>query len=100
MPGIQGLKKYRRPRVEVEAEDFIAGASRRSANAKKQEQGGHQAYRRYTFSLTRVVSDYIDRLTFTPNDFRINRSQVVKAGIEALKKLPKKELIELLKQVK
>ena len=99
MPGIKGLKKGQRSAVEIEAEDFIAGASRRSANAKNQEQGGHQAYRRYTFSLTKAISDDIDRLTFAPNDFRINRSQIVKAGIQALKRLPKKELIDLLKQV-
>ena len=99
MPGIKGLKKGDRPEVEKDAEDFIKGASKRSANTESQKQRKKQAYQRYTFSLTKEVSDDIDNLTFIPRAFRVNRSQVVKAGIEVLKNLPEAQLIKALKQV-
>ena len=100
MSGIKGLKKGDRPDVEKHAEDFIKGASRRSANTEHQKQIKQQTYQRYTFSLTKEVSDDIDQLTLIPRAFRVNRSQVVKAGIEILKSLPEARLVKVLKKVK
>lgn len=100
MSGIKGLKKGDRPDVEKDAENFIKGASKRSANTESQKQRKKQVYQRYTFSLTKEVSDDIDKLTLAPRDFRINRSQVVKAGIEVLKGLSETQLVKALKQVK
>ena len=100
MPGIKRLKKGDRPGIEKKAEDFIRGASRRSENKEHHQLKKQQVYRRYTFSLTKEVSDDIDELLLVPRDFRVNRSQVVKAGIEILKSLPEAKLVKILKQVK
>lgn len=56
-------------------------------------------FKRCNFSLTQEVSDDIDELSMLPRTFKINRSEVVKAGIEALKMMPEAELIIFLKSV-
>ncbi len=104
MPGIKGLKKGDRPQVEKQAEDFIRGAADRvsgsGAMVRGEKTNRQRAYERYTFSLTPAVSADIDRLSLVSREFRINRSEVVKAGIEALKALSEDDLIEKLRQVK
>ena len=104
MPGIKGLKKGDRPEVEKKAEDFIRGATDRisggGAVVRGKKTNRQRAYERYTFSLTPAVSADIDRLSLVSREFRINRSEVVKAGIEALKALSEDDLIEKLRQVK
>lgn len=93
MPGIKGLRKGDRPDHERRAEEFISGASPRQTRAAA------PSFKRYTFSLTADVSAEIDQLSLIPRDFRTNRSDVVKAGIEALRQLPETELVELLRGV-
>ncbi|HHQ4590646.1 TPA: hypothetical protein ACSP19_004114, partial [Aeromonas veronii] len=56
-------------------------------------------FKRCNFSLTQEVSDDIDELSMLPRTFKINRSEVVKAGIEALKMMPEAELIIFMKRV-
>lgn len=96
----KGLKKEDRSAAEVKAEDFIKGATERVENLKPSKKAKGRVYKTYTFSLTEAVSADIDRLSCMPSDFRSNRSDVVKAGIELLKQLPEDKLVELLKQVK
>lgn len=98
MAGIKGLKKGDRPKVEAEAEKFISGAKKRVENtgAVKRE----RVYERYTFSLTSDVSKDIDQISYLPSDFRVNRSDVLKAAILLLKSMDKKEIISQLKKVK
>lgn len=55
-------------------------------------------YRRFTFSLTQEISQHIDELSLTAA--RVNRSDIVKAGILALKTLPEDELKSLLLEAK
>jgi hypothetical protein len=93
MPGIKGLNKGDRPDTERRAEDFISGASVQNTR------GTGQRFRRYTFSLTPQVSAEIDQLSLVPREFRTSRSDVVKAGVEALKRLPKADLVTLLREV-
>ena len=103
MPGIKGLKKGDRPEVEKQAENFIRGAADRvsgSAVVRGKKTNHQRVYERYTFSLTPAVSADINRLSLVSREFRINRSEVVKAGIEALKALSEDDLIEKLRQVK
>ncbi|MDH5217109.1 MAG: hypothetical protein OEX19_05415 [Gammaproteobacteria bacterium] len=67
---------------------------------KPEKKKRERVYERYTFSLTPDVNADIDSLSLFPRDFRTNRSDVIKAGIEALKLMSKQEVISLLKQVK
>lgn len=55
-------------------------------------------FKRCNFSLTQEVSDDIDAITFLPRTFKINRSEVVKAGIEALKMMHEDVLIDFLQK--
>lgn len=96
MVGIKGLKKGDRPKVERQAEKFIAGAASKKTTPRR---GQGPRFQRYTFSLTADVSAEIDKLSLVPREFRTSRSDVVKAGVEALKRLPKSDLVALLRQI-
>jgi hypothetical protein len=56
-------------------------------------------FKRFNFSLTQQVSDDIDELSLVPRKFRANRSDVIKAGVVALQRMPEEKLIELLAEV-
>ena len=99
MSGIKGLKKGARPDIEKEAENFIKGATERVAqNSLKNTR--KKRFERYTFSLTPEISKDIDAFTLAPREFKINRSEVIRAGIGLLKSLPEDELLEALRKVK
>ena len=99
MSGIKGLKKGARPDIEKEAESFIKGATERVAqNSLKNT--SQKKFERYTFSLTPAISKDIDALTLAPREFKINRSEVVRAGIGLLKSLSEDELLDALRKVK
>ena len=99
MSGIKGLKKGARPDIEKEAESFIKGATERVAqNSLKDTR--QKKFERYTFSLTPEVNKDIEAFTLVPREFKINRSEVVRAGIGLLKSLPEDELLEALRKVK
>lgn len=96
---LKGLNKNDRPKVEEIAQDFINGAKKR-VNAHAADEKTSRIFERYTFSLTRSTSDEIERLSLTPRNIRVSRSDIVKAGIEALSRLSEEELIAILMQVK
>lgn len=56
-------------------------------------------FKRYNFSLTEEVSKKIDELSLKPRSFRCSRSEVVKAGIQALANMNEKELLSILQHV-
>ncbi len=57
-------------------------------------------FKRCNFSLTDAVSQDIDRLALIPRTFKFNRSEVVKAGVEALKLMPEEEMIAFFEKIK
>ena len=96
----KGLKREDQTVIEAKAENFIKGASERADDLKQAKKTKGRSYKTYTFSLTEAVSMDIDKLSFMPKDFRASRSDIVKAGIETLKRLPEDQLIELIKEIK
>lgn len=96
---LKGLSKNDRPAVEEIAKDFINGAQQR---VMAHTTGGktNRVFERYTFSLTKSTSDEIDRLSMIPRTVRVSRSDIVKAGIEALSMLSESELLAIVTQVK
>lgn len=96
---LKGLSKNDRPAVEEIAKDFINGAQQR-VKAHSGAGNTERVFERYTFSLTRSTSNEIDRLSLVPRGFRASRSDIVKAGIEALSQLSEAELIALVMKVK
>ena len=108
MAGIKGLRKGDRPAREQEAVKGLAQDEETERKAQTFIGRGKQtsrprkvrAYERYTFSLTPEVSAEIDELTLGWGEFRVSRSEVVKAGVEALKGLSREQLAEMLRKVK
>ncbi|MFQ5561327.1 MAG: hypothetical protein ACE5FU_12205 [Nitrospinota bacterium] len=98
MAGIKGLKKGDRPKVEMEAEEFISGAQKRTEKVGKPKR--EKVFERYNFSLTSDISKDIDEISYLPSDFRVNRSDVLKAAILLLKSQSKEEIIEQLRKIK
>lgn len=96
---LKGLSKNDRPSVEEVAKDFINGAPQRT-KAHAAGSASTRVFERYTFSLTRSTSEEIDRLSMIPRNIKASRSDIVKAGIEALGKLSEDELVAILKKVK
>ena len=111
MSGIKGLSKGDRLTAEERAEkaikpevkdekalEFIKGVNKRikPGVGKARE----RKYERCMFSLTKSVSVDIDKISYMPKDFRVNRSEVVKAAIDLLKNQSKEEIIKQLMKVK
>ncbi len=96
---LKGLNKNDRPSVEEVAKDFINGAQQRT-KAHSAGSTSTRIFERYTFSLTRSTSEEIDRLSMIPRSLKASRSDIVKAGIEALGRLSEEELVAILKKVK
>lgn len=78
-------------------DEFIKGAAHKTSKQKPAKR--ERVYKQYMFSLNEAVSEDIDSLTtMLP---RVNRSDIVKAGILALKKMKQsdaKEVIALAKE--
>lgn len=77
-------------------EEFINNADKDFAKPtlisdKKKERG-----KPYTFYLDSSVSEKIDRITLIPRTHRISRSDVIRAGIQLLEKIPQSQLDTLL----
>lgn len=96
MSGLKGLKKGERTEVEERAEAFIAGTAARVSEHRARRPRNFQ---RYTFSLTPDVSEEMDKLSLVPRTFRASRSDVVKAGVLALQRMPEADLLTLLAEV-
>ena len=106
MAGIRGLKKGDRPEREREAVKELAQDEETERKAQAfikpsvSKSRKVRVYERYTFSLTPEVSADIDELTLASREFRVSRSEVVKAGVEALKGLSREQLAKVLRKVK
>ncbi len=50
----------------------------------------------YTFYLDHCISEKIDKITLIPRTHRISRSDVIRAGIQLLEKIPQTQLDTLL----
>lgn len=86
---LKGLTKSSQNREkDQEINDFITGASKRVKKLKKNE----VAYRRLTFSLTKELDKDIDKLLIECRVAKANRSMIVRAALEELKKLSKEDL--------
>lgn len=87
---------------EAQMEDFIGSATANTQPSKpaKSSNGRTKTHKSYMFSLSEPVSNDIDKISLKPRDFKVSRSEVVKAGVEALKNLSKEELMEVLRRVK
>lgn len=81
---------------EMIALSFINGAAVTAAPPSKTRPVAAPNFRRTTFSLDDEVNQLIDELSLTPRSFRMSRSEVVRAGILALKAMSRMELIEFL----
>lgn len=110
MAGIKGLNKEERKEAttrakqeidleaqEERAEKFIRGAAKRG---KSINQTHKQKAERCIFSLTKTVSETIDKISYMPKDFRAGRSDVVKAAIALLESQPEEEIIKQLMKIK
>lgn len=80
------------------AEAFIAAAPVSTAPIKRRRKSKPN-YVRTTFSLTEELNRKIDKISLTPRNFRVSRSDVVRAGVIALLSLERAELLSLLEQV-
>lgn len=96
---LANLKKNDRPDVEQAAESFIQGAQQR-VKAHHVTEKQERVFERYTFSLTQATSDEIDRLSFIPRGIRVSRSDIIKAGVEALGQLSDEEITQLIMKLK
>lgn len=73
---------------DQEIDNFITGANKRVNRLKTNA----ITYRRLTFSLTEEVDKDIDELLISCRVARANRSIILKAALQELKKLSKEEL--------
>lgn len=105
MAGLKGLDAAsvaeRQQALNPELNAFIGGAAvQGKAQAKKAGRKRNDVKpAKTTFSLTDTVNKDIDRLSLAPRSFKATRSDIIRAGVEALKAMPEKELIALLARV-
>lgn len=100
MGKLSGLRKTTNAEIEEKAQSFISSAPSQSKQPATQPKVREKKFERHTFSLTQEASQAIDSLSCLPRTFRSSRSDVVKAGIEALKRMSEDEVIKLLEEVK
>lgn len=89
------VKKRTRKDIEQEIEKFGL-----EAEHLPQKPENKRVYKTITFSLTEEISREIDMLALVPRTFRASRSDVVKAGIAALKRMKEEEYLALLNEIK
>lgn len=104
-----GLKNLSKPHAgsgserpfdaDAAAAAFISGAPVTSGTSAKKRKPGKIVYVRTTFSLSKSVNRKIDKLSLAPRNFKVSRSDVVRAGIMALGSMERAELLALLEQV-
>lgn len=76
------------------ADDFIKSAK---VADKASTQTKAVKFERKTFSLNAEVDAQIDQLSYLPRDFKVSRSDVVKAAVGLLASLSEAEIIEVLR---
>ena len=89
------VKKRTHKDIEQEIEKFGLEAEQSPQKPEKK-----RVYKTITFSLTEEISREIDMLALVPRTFRASRSDVVKAGIAALKRMKEEEYLTLLNEIK
>jgi Arc/MetJ-type ribon-helix-helix transcriptional regulator len=110
-----GLKDLKKPAsaapIAVDQEDaasaFISGAAVKSATQSSGRRRGRPPKKiselrnttPTTFSLDKKVNKDIDRLTLLPDNLKVSRSDVVRAGVLALQEMDKADAIALLERV-
>ncbi|MBF7144977.1 MULTISPECIES: hypothetical protein [Pseudomonas] len=82
--------------TEEAAEAFIAGAPLSAKPKIKLKRKKAPTFVRTTFSLSKDINIKIDKMTLMPSEFKVTRSDVVRAAIIAMRKLGKAEIIALL----
>jgi Arc/MetJ-type ribon-helix-helix transcriptional regulator len=75
---------------------FIAGAPVSATPKPKRKRKKAPSFVRTTFSLSKDFNKQIDRLVLVPRNFRVSRSDVIRAGIMALQNLEKAQVLALL----
>ena len=86
---LKGLRKTSQDKnIDQQIDSFITGANKRINQLKKNE----VYYRRLTFSLTEELDKDIDKLLIDARVAKANRSMIVRAALQELKKLSKEEL--------
>lgn len=105
MAGLKGLDaksvSARQQASNPELDAFIGGAAvQGKATAKRAGRKPNNVKpAKTTFSLTEAVNKDIDQLSLAPRSFKATRSDIIRAGVMALKALPEQELIDLLARV-
>lgn len=86
--------------VDAAAEAFISAApvSTVQIENRKRRSTSKSSYVRTTFSLSKDVNKQIDKLSLTPRNFRVSRSDVVRAGVMVLLDMDRAELLALLEK--
>ncbi len=94
----EGLSKNESSITDNDAatEDFISGAEKRANRYRRRKKKAHKPC---IFSLTQEINDDINKLVLAPKDFKASRSDVIKAGIEVLKRMKKTELVEAIRRI-
>jgi hypothetical protein len=96
MGGLGNLKRddKRRNQEEKELSKIQIGASFKSKDSSNAN------FKRYTFSLTKEISENIDSLTLRSKTRRVSRSDIIKIGILSLNRLNNKEIDKYITQLK
>ena len=97
----------RKPTASKDVNSFISGAES-TATVETPEKASKAKFKRETFSLTYHYSDLIDELADRALEhkdkqgkrLRVNRSEVIKAGLKALDKLSDKQFAKMMSEVK
>ncbi|MFJ3487142.1 hypothetical protein ACIPL1_27540 [Pseudomonas sp. NPDC090202] len=111
MAGLKGLDRSgaeARSRLTDEAaEEFIRAAPLSApkpaepapAPVQKKKAKVAAKSKRVNFSLDDKIDKQIDKVSLWPRSFKATRSDVVRAGIQALMAMPRNEAVELLRSV-
>lgn len=87
---------------EEQLKAFIGGAplqAQPETGSTKGAKPSGPSFKRTNFSLSSEVNQQIDQLSLVPRTFKVSRSDVVRAGVAALRAMSEKELVELLAKV-
>lgn len=85
-------KRDRESVIEAKIQRFAARAEKEGTSLAK--------FKRTTFSLDEKTNDLIEKLSIKPREFKINRSEVVKAAINHLASLSEEEIVMILGRYK
>jgi hypothetical protein len=95
---LDGLKKTdKRKDADLDALKALEKGASLTINTPKESSA---AFKRCNFSLTEAISSDIDKLSLLPRTFKFSRSEVVRAGIEALNQMKESDLIAFFEKLK